>query len=273
MPPTATVTRTIVPTRTATVPPPTPTAPIPTATPQATATPAAGDQRVNPRDQAIYLFVPGGDFLMGSTIARDEQPAHTVAVDSFWIGQTEVTNAQYSRCVDDGACTPPHNDNWNQADQADFPVTHVDWEQANRYAQWAGGRLPTETEWEKAARGTDGRTFPWGDDVTDDQRLNFNSMAGVVSVGVGGYPAGASPYGALDMAGNVEEWVADWYAPDAYAQSTGPNPTGPTDGVLRVVRGGSFKSSRGGVRTSVRGRAAPAINFDNVGFRVVVPAL
>lgn len=208
---------------------------------------------------------------MGSTIARDEQPAHTVAVDSFWIGQTEVTNAQYSRCVDDGACTPPHNDNWNQADQADFPVTHVDWEQANRYAQWAGGRLPTETEWEKAARGTDGRTFPWGDDVTDDQRLNFNSMAGVVSVG--GYPAGASPYGALDMAGNVEEWVADWYAPDAYAQSTGPNPTGPTDGVLRVVRGGSFKSSRGGVRTSVRGRAAPAINFDNVGFRVVVPAL
>lgn len=283
--PTATVTRTPSVTPTESVLPPTATqAPntTPTAiiTPKASATPtvppvpappAAGDQRVNAIDQAIYVFVPGGDFLMGSAIARDEQPEHTVTIDDFWIGQTEVTNAQYARCVDTDACTPPHNDHWDHPEQADLPVTHVDWEQANRYAQWAGGRLPTEAEWEKAARGTDGRTFPWGDDVTDEQRLNFNSMTGVVAVG--SYPAGASPYGALDMAGNVEEWVADWYAPDAYAQSADPNPTGPTTGILRVVRGGSFKSSRGGVRASVRGRAAPAINFDNVGFRVVVPSL
>lgn len=284
--PTDTVTRTPTVTRTATVPPRPTATRAPSATPTAAmrptasatptvlpvqAPPAAGDQRVNPRDQARYVFVPSGDFLMGSTIARDEQPEHTVTITGFWIGQTEVTNAQYARCIADGACTPPHNDNWTNPDQADFPVTHVDWEQANTYAQWAGGRLPTEAEWEKAARGTDGRTFPWGDDVTDEQRLNFNAMTGAVAVG--SYPAGASPYGALDMAGNVEEWVADWYAPDAYAQSSGANPTGPTTGILRVVRGGSFKSSGGGVRTSVRGRAAPAINFDNVGFRVVVPAL
>lgn len=208
---------------------------------------------------------------MGSAIERDEQPEHTVTVDSFWISETEVTNDQYARCVDAGVCTPPHNDLWRNPDQATYPVTHVDWEQANRYAQWAGGRLPTEAEWEKAARGTDGRTFPWGDDLTDDQRLNFNSMAGVVVVG--SYPAGASPYGALDMAGNVEEWVADWYAPTTYAQSPRNNPTGPENGIFRVVRGGSFKSNRGGVRATVRGRAAPAINYDNVGFRVVAPAL
>lgn len=208
---------------------------------------------------------------MGSATVRDEQPEQTVTVDSFWIGQTEVTNAQYARCVEAEACTPPHNDHWNNPDQADFPVTHVDWEQANRYAQWAGGRLPTEAEWEKAARGTDGRTFPWGNEATNEQPLNFNSTAGVVAVG--SYPNGASPYGALDMAGNVEEWVADWYAPDAYAQFAGPNPTGPPTGFLRVVRGGSFKSSWGVVRTSVRGRVAPAANFDNVGFRVVVPSL
>lgn len=208
---------------------------------------------------------------MGKNGERDEQPEHTVTVDSFWISETEITNAHYARCVDAGACTPPHNDHWRNSDQVDYPVTHVDWEQANAYAQWVGGRLPTEAEWEKAARGTDGRTFPWGDDLTDDQRLNFNSMTGVVAVG--SYPAGASPYGALDMAGNVEEWVADWYAPDAYAQSSPLNPTGPESGILRVVRGGSFKSNLGGVRTTVRGRAAPASNFDNVGFRVVVPTL
>lgn len=209
---------------------------------------------------------------MGSEIAADEMPHHQVTVDSFWMGQTEVTNAQYARCVDAGACTAPHPDNrdWRDAARANYPITYVDWNQANAYATWVGGRLPTEAEWEKAAHGTEGRDFPWGDEVTDDQRLNFNSPQGPVAVG--SYPAGASPYGALDMAGNVEEWVADWYASDYYSQSPADNPTGPADGRFRVVRGGSYNGSRGDVRTTKRGRALPN-SFPSVGFRVLVPGL
>jgi formylglycine-generating enzyme required for sulfatase activity len=233
------------------------------------AIPAAGDQRVNPRDQAIYVFVSGGDFLMGSTIEQDEQPEHSVTVDSFWISQTEVTNAQYARCVDDDGCTPPHNNHWRNPTFANYPVTHVDWDQANSYANWVGGDLPTEAQWEKAARGTDGRTFPWGNESANAQRLNFNSPQGPVAVG--SYPAGASPYGALDMAGNVEEWVADWYAPAIYTQPARENPIGPAEGLFKVVRGGSFHSTGGGVRSAARDRAVPNTTFDSVGFRVFMP--
>lgn len=208
---------------------------------------------------------------MGSEIEPDERPNHRVDVASFWIGQTEVTNAQYALCVDANACTAPRNNEWADAAKANHPVTHVDWSQASAYAAWIGGRLPTEAEWEKAAHGTDARNFPWGDEVTDEQRLNFNSPQGPVAVG--SYPAGAGPYGALDMAGNVEEWVADWYAADYYSQSPYDNPTGPTDGRFRVVRGGSYNSSRGDVRTTKRGRALPDPAFPGVGFRVVVPKL
>lgn len=227
-----------------------------------------GDVRINPRDQAAYVFVPAGEFVMGSTLERDEAPEHTVTVDSFWIGQTEITNAQYGQCVDAGVCTPPGNTEWRNAAKANHPVTDVDWEQANTYATWVGGRLPTEAEWEKTARGTAPRIFPWGDELTGDQQLNFNART---TVAVGSYPAGASPYGALDMAGNVEEWVADWYAPDYYGQSPANNPTGPAAGIFRGVRGGSFNSNRGDVRTSKRGRAFPDTGFSSVGFRVVVP--
>jgi formylglycine-generating enzyme required for sulfatase activity len=231
----------------------------------------AGDSRINPRDQATYLFVPGGEFPMGSEIEPDEMPQHMVDVASFWIGQTEVTNAQYARCVEAGECTAPRNDEWSDAAKATHPVTYVDWSQASAYAAWVGGRLPTEAEWEKAAHGTETRNFPWGDAVTDEQRLNFNSPQGPVAVG--SYPAGASPYGALDMAGNVEEWVADWYAPDYYSEAPYANPTGPADGRFHIVRGGSYTSSRGDVRTTKRGRALPDSAFPGVGFRVVVPEL
>jgi len=263
----ATATPTMLPTHT-TTPPATPTV-TPTVAVMDVA-PKMGDVRVNPRDQGTYVFVPGGDFLMGSTITQDETPAHTVALADFWIGQTEVTNAQYARCVDAGACTAPRAADWRTPDRAEHPVTHVDWSQARAYALWAGGRLPTEAEWEKAARGTDARIFPWVDVVTDDQRLNFDAQG---TVPVGSYPTGASPYGALDMAGNVEEWVADWYAPDYYTQSPSRNPLGPASGLFRVVRGGSFNSSRGDVRTTSRGRALPDTAFENVGFRIVVPDL
>lgn len=278
-PPRPTATRTATPRPQPTVTKTATTALTATATPRSTTTPTtmpvqttpvAGESRVNPRDQAIYVFVPGGDFRMGSTIEPDEQPQHTVTLADFWISQTETTNAQYARCVDAGGCTPPHNNDWRDPARANFPVTHVDWGQASAYAQWAGGHLPTEAQWEKAARGTDGRTFPWGNEGTDDQRLNFNSPGGPVAVG--SYPAGASPYGALDMAGNVEEWVADWYAPDTYTSDPRDNPTGPSEGLFRVVRGGSFHSTGGGVRTAARDRALPNTTFDSVGFRVFMPA-
>lgn len=206
---------------------------------------------------------------MGSTLEADEQPEHTVTVAGFWISQTETTNAQYARCVDADGCTSPHNSDWRDPARANFPVTHIDWEQASTYAQWVGGNLPTEAQWEKAARSTDGRAFPWGSKGPDEQHLNFNSSQGPVVVG--SYPAGASPYGALDMAGNVEEWVADWYAPDVYTQEPRDNPTGPDKGIFRVVRGGSFNSSLGGVRAASRDRALPNTNFDSVGFRVFIP--
>lgn len=285
-PPTATPTKThtatavATPTHTATATH-TPTRPLSTATPTTVATstltptnagPVPGEVKVNPQDNAPYIFVPGGEFTMGSATAPDEMPAHLVVVDGFWIGQTEVTNAQYARCVTAGTCMAPHNSTWQESARATYPVTNVDWSQASAYAQWAGGRLPTEAEWEKAARGTDGRTFPWPDEITDEQRLNFNFSTGE-AVAVGSYPAGASPYGAVDMAGNVEEWVADWYAPTYYTQAPTRNPPGPDAGLFRVVRGGSFNSSRGDVRTTVRGRALPDTTFDSVGFRVVVPEL
>ncbi len=281
---TATASATATAKPTATVPPtpsPTPTArptatptrsPVPTASPTERPSPtpilAAGDTRTNDQDGARYHFVPAGPFTMGSIVSPDEMPVHTVTLDAFWIMETEVTNAHYRQCVEAAACTPPHNDIWQKAAFADHPVTHIDWVQASAYAAWAGGRLPTEAEWEKAARGTDERIFPWPGDITDADHLNFNGQA---TTAVGSFPAGASPYGLLDMAGNVEEWVADWHDATYYTESAATNPTGPETGIFRVVRGGSFTSNRGQVRTTARGRALPDSTFASVGFRVLLP--
>jgi formylglycine-generating enzyme required for sulfatase activity len=205
---------------------------------------------------------------MGSTATRAEMPTHTVTLNAFWIMQTEVTNAEYKKCVDMVKCKMPNNSRWNDPAYADYPVTDVNWDQASAYANWVGGRLPTEAEWEKAARGTDQRVYPWGNQAPDD-RLNYNR--GVVSdtMPVGSYPNGASPYGALDMAGNVEEWVADWYSPTYYASSPAQNPQGPDTGADRVLRGGSFLFKPVNARTTARGRTRPGNRQPGVGFRVV----
>ncbi|MFN8466645.1 MAG: bifunctional serine/threonine-protein kinase/formylglycine-generating enzyme family protein [Caldilineaceae bacterium] len=306
-PPTATATPTAVPTATrtarptataTTVPTATPTAtdlptatstPRPTVTPvrQATATqpPAAailpsptqapvsataGMTRINAIDGATYVFVPAGEFSMGSTSGNaDEQPVHPVMLDSFWIMQTEVTNGEYRRCVEAGACAAPRGDRWNDPAFATYPVVRVTWEDANRYAAWAGGRLPTEAEWEKAARGTNGGAYPWGDDIPDASLLNFIESSKGAPQPVGSYPAGASPYGVLDLAGNVEEWVADWYQPDYYSQLPADNPPGPETGVLRGLRGGSFKVDRNAVRATYRSGYPPDARLESAGFRVV----
>ena len=195
-------------------------------------------------------------------LENDEIPAHDVTLDAFWIDQVEVTNGMYGLCVQAGVCRPPvkinsdnQEDYFGNPEFQDYPVIQVAWYDANTYCQWAGRRLPTEAEWERAARGDDMRNYPWGNEPPNEQNSNANNTVGDVTR-VGSYAAGASPFGALDMAGNVWEWVADYYQPDYYAESPSVNPTGPENGGfdhLRVIRGGSFQDNLFDLRVSNRG--------------------
>ena len=233
----------------------------------------AGITRVREMDGMVEIFIPEGDFKMGSAEGdENEQPVHTVYLDAYWIDQTEVTNAQYARCVASGSCSEPYSDSsftrsshyYGNPDFDNHPVIYINWDQAGEYCKWAGGRLPTEAEWEKAARGKDGRTYPWGDGVPDSSLVNFYGLVGDTTV-VGSYPSGASPYGALDMEGNVWEWVSDWYAEDYYSNSTLKNPGGPEIGTLHVMRGGAFYNPV--LRTTKRDKAsADFLNYD-IGIR------
>ena len=223
------------------------------------------------------VFVPQGEFAIGSTAGDiNEQPVHRVFLDAFWIDQVEVTNGQYQQCAAEGACTNPApagsftRDRYYDADEyADFPVIHVNWYQAKDYCTWAGGRLPTEAEWEAAARGTDGRTFPMGNAI-DRRNANYAGFVGDTTR-VGSYPSGASPYGVLDMAGNVWEWVSDWYGEDSYRDSTSRNPTGPSSGKSRVLRGGSWEDDADLVRSANRNWNDPQNSTTTWGFRCVTP--
>jgi formylglycine-generating enzyme required for sulfatase activity len=228
------------------------------------------DLWVNPVDEAVYVYVPAGEFTMGAGDGEaDERPVHRVVVDAFWIMRTEVTNAQYDRCVRAGVCTAPDNDVWRDVRFAEHPVTHVSWEQASTYAQWVGGSLPTEAQWEKAARGVDLRTYPWGNAEPTANLLNFEGSGIGGTSAVGSYPAGASPYGALDMAGNVWEWVNDWYGEEYYSQSPSDNPPGPETGTYRVLRGGSWGYGDYVVRSADRNGVGPDFWSDLNGFRCV----
>lgn len=230
----------------------------------------------NPKDGAVYVYVPAGPFVMGASdedqLADDyEKPQQPdLYLDAFWIMQTEVTNAQYAKCVTEGACSEPSGTLWNSQDYAQHPVTGVDWYQANAYAQWVGGRLPTEAEWEKACRGTDGRTFPWGNAPTTGELVNFVSNVGGTTP-VGSYPKGASPYGVLDMAGNVWEWTRTTYSAYPYDPTDGREAT--TGDADRTLRGGSWYNDATNVRCVYRFGFNPYDGFDNFGFRVVAPGL
>jgi serine/threonine-protein kinase len=226
-----------------------------------------------------FVFVPAGDFTMGSADgegADNEHPQHRVYLDGFWIGRTEVTNAQYARCVEAGACPVPDNSLWNDVAFADHPVKHVSWDNAVAYTEWLAEssgvtvRLPSEAEWEKACRG-DLLLHPWGDVEPSAELLNFLQSGIGDTTAVGSYPAGASPYGALDMAGNVWEWVADWYDEGYYGQTPKRNPTGPEGGDFRVLRGGSFDDARDGVRCAFRNGDVPVLQLWGSGFRLLVP--
>lgn len=239
--------------------------PFPTLTPT---TPAA---TISEQDGMVLVYIPAGPFLMGSTADsdpeanEDEIPQRTVTLDAYWIDQTEVTVAQYGRCVAAGVCAEVISA--RETTQENFPAQGITWDEAQAYCQWVGRRLPTEAEWEKAARGENGRIYPWGNEPPDETLVNFDKQNGGVAA-VGSYPAGASPYGVLDMAGNVWEWTADWYDDSYYTTAPAENPTGPEVMVqkLRVLRGGDWTGAARTLRTANRFWGYPGRNdFD--GFR------
>ena len=224
----------------------------------------AGSERSSSKDKMSQVYVPAGSFQMGgmdTAAAKDEKPVHKVELNGFWIDKTEVTNAMFMLCVQDGACNPPqnissetHSNYFNNPEFNDFPVVNVTWEAARQYCEWAGRRLPTEAEWEYAARGSSINTYPWGEDAPDDTRANFNYANKDTSL-VGSYPAGASAFGALDMAGNVNEWTNDFYNAGYYASNAANNPTGPEARAgyfNRVVRGGSYADPEVNIRLAKR---------------------
>ncbi len=237
-----------------------------------TETPEPGSTWTNPIDQAVAAYIPAGEFEMGSP---DAKPVHTVYLDAFWMYQTEVTNYQYSLCVENGACNLPE-DTYRYDNDNDIvsPVVWVSWDDALNYCEWAGGRLPMEAEWEKAARGgLVGQTFPWGN---TDPNCRFEAVNGANTrlcelwgepIMVGRFAPNG--YGLYDMIGNVREWVADWYDGDYYNNSPYKNPTGPTSGEWRVIRGGNFYYYISMLSVADREYLGPDLAWSDLGFRCV----
>lgn len=231
------------------------------------------DVRVLPGDGMTQVFVPAGDFSMGTDEkgVQKNRPAHRVNLPAFWVDQTEVSNAMYALCVRAGACPHPGGDAnpfFGKTPHKNDPVVYVAWDAADAYCRWAGRRLPTDAEWEKAARGTDGRMYPWGNEPPDQRLANFDLNIGA-AVPVDRYPLGASPYGALNMAGNVREWVADWFNEFYYIVSPRDNPQGPPLGMNKSLRGGSYLDDASEIRIFNRFSHEPASPGVNRGFRCV----
>jgi formylglycine-generating enzyme required for sulfatase activity len=235
--------------------------------------------------------VPAGPVVLGSDPGEgdsDEEPEHVVTLSEFCIDTFEVTNRDYFQCVAGGECTLPYSGSsrtraayFGNTTYDGFPVINVDWAQAASYCAWVGKRLPTEAEWEKAARGgcevaapescgaEDERTYPWGDVAPDCTFANFVACVGD-TIAVDDPPAGASPYGIMNMAGNISEWVADWYAGTYYdvcADGTCLDPQGPPTGSERVFRGGAWDSAAPYLRNANRFRQVDGYSNDNLGFR------
>lgn len=254
----------------------TPTRIPPTITLTLMPTPGIGSTTIAKSDGMVLVYVPDGTFTMGyfGSDQGDERPEHQVYLDAYWIDKTEVTNAMYARCVANKKCNSPQSLKSNTRKKYygnpefdDFPVIYVSWEDAKKYCEWVGRDLPTEAQWEKAARGPDGRLYPWGNTQPKNTLLNYLRSGIKDTSKVGSYPDGASIYGALDMAGNVYEWVNDWYSSVYYQSSPSENPLGPISGTFRVARGGAWGYDAEYARSSYRNRYTPDRSFFSYGFR------
>lgn len=264
-------------------PAPTPTPTVSTQPPPCT---DIGQTWTSPIDEATLVCVPAGEFLMGADDDDEqaldrEKPQHKVYLDAFWIDQTEVSNRQYAQCQAEGGCVRDLNSGDSSFTRTDYlgnpaydtyPALIFVSSDAVEYCEWAGRRLPTEAEWEKAARGSDGRTYAWGNEALNCNYVNHGDCAEDTTAG-DSHPAAASPYGALHMTGNVWEWVNDWYDPDYYLDSPLENPQGPENGEYRIRRGGGWRSLSAHLRVTNRASGAPKHYFDGqMGFRCAMNA-
>ncbi len=222
----------------------------------------------------IMIYIPSGEFQMGSDIDENNvRFLRSVYLDGYWIGKYEVTFDQYDRFCEDRGISKPEDEGWGRDRH---PVINISWEDAMAYCRWLsekigyGFKLPTEAQWEKAARGTEGRTYPWGNSFPKIDKANFNARNANFfkqTTPVGSYPEGSSPYGVLDMAGNVYEWCLDWYSSSG-SSSFNKNPHGPRRGTYRVLRGGSWYGSSQCLTTSFRTSAKPTSRYFHIGFRL-----
>ncbi len=229
------------------------------------------------RDPVTMVVIPAGDFFMGSPPGEgraDEQPQRKVRLDAYAIDIHEVTNSRYLNFIHStGRKEPPNPYSEKllsqEPDTGDLPVVQITWYDAVDYCRWAGKRLPTEAEWEKTARGNHGSKFPWGSSGPQREWVNFErDWDGTNTLWpVGSSPQTVSPYGVHDMAGNVREWVQDWYAVDFYVRGPNNNPHGPQNGILKVIKGGSWHSFVSDIRAASRGKGGFALKTDGIGFR------
>jgi formylglycine-generating enzyme required for sulfatase activity len=243
-------------------------------TPEPTALPAAANE--TPLAEEM-VSIPAGPFIRGTNAGGyDEQPERPIYLNAFSIDRYEVTNHQYQAFVaatGHRKAAPPsrYAKNMSRMGGVNQPVTYVSWDDADAYCRWKGRRLPTEAEWEKAMRGTDGRLWPWGNDPDPAASNRASAKDGYEATApVGTFTRDVSPFRVADGAGNVMEWVADWYAEDAYRDPAHRNPHGPDHGVFRVMRGGGYTTSGSDARITSRSKMVPDFRDETIGFRCAV---